>query len=220
MPLKLPKLHITPPMARLYLFFAVLLMAVPAFLSLYQGHAGQFLLAAERTRGTVFEDAVIYLLHHDGFSATGLIVNKPLDERFTAYYREIMAEKSIVIHPSVALTMMYGGPVAEEARFYILLPAQAAGQAEDEIVNLEDLQALYPAFARSLKDGAVKGPYRIYAGYAGWGPWQLNLEFAKGGWVLSPMDPALLLEERPESLRSLGIMAIQNSGTPDPEEAL
>jgi putative transcriptional regulator len=51
---------------------------------------------------------------------------------------------------------------------------------------------------------------RVFLGYAGWAPGQLEREIAEGSWLVVPVDPALVFEESHErvweqAVRSLGI---------------
>ena len=54
------------------------------------------------------------------------------------------------------------------------------------------------------------GRFQCFAGYAGWGPGQLEREIADGAWILSTADPILVLDLSPETiweraLRDMGI---------------
>ena len=50
------------------------------------------------------------------------------------------------------------------------------------------------------KQGAEAGKIRIFAGYAGWAPGQLENEIARGGWRVLPASAEWLFDEAPESL--------------------
>jgi putative transcriptional regulator len=41
---------------------------------------------------------------------------------------------------------------------------------------------------------------RVFAGYAGWGPGQLEAEVEEGGWIREPAFPEDVFVERPEEL--------------------
>jgi len=42
--------------------------------------------------------------------------------------------------------------------------------------------------------------YRLYAGFSGWAPRQLESEFVREGWFVLPADEALLFRESPDGL--------------------
>jgi putative transcriptional regulator len=39
---------------------------------------------------------------------------------------------------------------------------------------------------------------RVFIGYSGWGPGQLEFEIARGDWRLAPADPGAVFQKRPE----------------------
>lgn len=164
----LPKLRLTPQIARIYLLAAVFLIALPSMLSLYNGHEGKFLVATGIVAGSPFEKTVIYLNSHKLWGASGIIINKPLapdDPR-----PDVPVEKEEMV------SLMYGGPVETEERFFYL---------NDEM----DILAEYDPFDPRYK----AMPKRLYAGYAGWGPMQLNREIARyGAWSVIDYDPGLM----------------------------
>jgi len=45
-----------------------------------------------------------------------------------------------------------------------------------------------------------KARYRIYAGFSGWAPRQLESEFMRDGWHILPADEAALFREATEGL--------------------
>src|SRR5258708_37432939 len=45
-----------------------------------------------------------------------------------------------------------------------------------------------------------KARYRLYAGFSGWAPRQLESEFMRDGWLVLPADEATLFREKAERL--------------------
>jgi putative transcriptional regulator len=53
---------------------------------------------------------------------------------------------------------------------------------------------------RALRDTRGITEFRVYSGYSGWAPGQLEAEFARGDWHLLSAEPWLVFEPRPELL--------------------
>jgi putative transcriptional regulator len=55
-----------------------------------------------------------------------------------------------------------------------------------------------------------RGRFQCFSGYAGWGPGQLEREIGEGSWIISPVDPKMVLDSPPEEVwnRCLTAMGI------------
>ena len=69
-------MRLTPHAARIYLLLAALLLALPAInKTIYPDYSGKLLIAPAGS-AKPFDNAVIYILHHDMFGAQGVILNR------------------------------------------------------------------------------------------------------------------------------------------------
>jgi len=50
--------------------------------------------------------------------------------------------------------------------------------------------------------------FRLFLGYAGWGPGQLDQELQDGAWARVPLNPEWLMPEDPQELWSRAIQSI------------
>lgn len=137
---------------------------------------GKLLLAGPLLLDPNFFRAVVLVLDHDEQGAFGLVVNRRSEiplvnvlERWAPFARP---------DPYVYL----GGPVAPEAGFAL---ARAASSDITGVSTLRDGWAVVDLDA----DPSIVGPeltqLRIFSGYAGWGPGQLDAELmAEGGWIV------------------------------------
>ena len=59
--------------------------------------------------------------------------------------------------------------------------------------------ATNPELLRKLlaRDKPMEG-LRIFIGYSGWAPGQLEAEIARGDWTLAPAEPGVIFDSRPE----------------------
>jgi len=140
---------------------------------------GRFLVAAEQVRGSFFHQSVVFLVSHGESGSLGLIVNQPTE----------IALHDVVQGAVDGAGLMYlGGPV-ERASVMVLLRAKSAPERAVRVTG-DIFVTVDPALLleRTGKPGGASD-VRVYAGYAGWGPGQLEAELARGDWIVA--DEAL-----------------------------
>ena len=185
--LHLKKLKTTPRQARIYLFFALLLIAAPTIMyKLWPSQAGNVLVASGVMQGEPFEKTVIYLQSHHGYGAHGFILNKRLSEE---------EAQNLQTRFPLARQFYYGGPVGVGEVMTLLIP-----DVEEEngfrLVNADTLQdSDMSAYNEIVTDAELMRDVRILSGYAGWAPLQLNREIVRGAWNVIPFDPLYLSDE-------------------------
>jgi putative transcriptional regulator len=140
-----------------------------------------------------FQNTVIYMVEHSASGAMGLIVNRP----FGAMPMARLLEHLELEAPGVAreIEVYYGGPVEPE-RGFLLHSAEVV--MEGSIV-VGDGVAMTAEAEMLHKIARGEGPERsLFAfGYSGWGPSQLEAEFARDDWFTIPFDPALVFAADP-----------------------
>lgn len=138
--------------------------------------AGKLLVASTLIEEPVFSRTVILLLEHNFEGAFGLVLNRPSDEPV----EEHLPDWSVAIaEPGL---VYLGGPV-DPVLGTALCPGGGGLPSPLPGVSLLDLGQPPPAGL---------GGVRVYSGYAGWGPGQLEDELAEGAWYLvdaAPDDP-------------------------------
>lgn len=180
----LKKLKTTPRQARIYLFFAVLLIAAPTIMyKIVPSQAGKMLVASGVMQGEPFEKTVIYLQSHHGYGAHGFIVNKPMSEADA---------KSLQFRFPMARRFHYGGPVGEGEVISLLIP-DAAQDNGFKILNVGTLSEKdVSAYNDLVTDAQLMRDAIVFSGYAGWSPFQLNREIMRGACNVIPYDPVYL----------------------------
>jgi putative transcriptional regulator len=164
------------------------------------------LLIAAPALSDFFRRTVVLVVEHSEEGAIGVVLNRrsetPVDEAVPQLAD--LADPSDVVH--------VGGPVSPES--VIALgdfedPAQAARLVVGD-VGLLDPDDLH-ADLRAL---------RVYAGYAGWGPRQLDQEMEQEAWIVEdarPEDPFHDGDLWPAALqRKGGAYALLSTLPPDP----
>lgn len=163
--------------------------------------AGRLLVAAPALGDPNFARSVVLLLEHNDEGSLGVILNRPTE---LAVAEVLDAWSPLASAPDV---VFQGGPVGLDGalalaalgdRARVGSPADAqqpAGwrQVYGEL-GLVDLDGEPAALAARL------GSLRIFAGYAGWGPHQLEIELAQDAWYVVDSEPTDAFTNRPERL--------------------
>ncbi|GEM_PF-775426 len=170
------------------LVFRVLALALP-MQAATMAHAaettlanGVFLVAKPELRDPNFSQSVVLItLPRADRGPLGVIINRPLGRRFS----ELMPEAVNV--PEKSDPIFFGGPVA---RTSLLLLVRAKEPPERSFHVLADLYLVTSPelIERLVKGQPLPGEARIYAGYAGWTPGQLQNEIARGSWYVTNAD--------------------------------
>jgi len=143
---------------------------------------GQLLVATPEITDEPFRRTVLLLLDHDGDGTLGLVVNRPTE----LPVRQVLPSwHDEVVEPAVVFS---GGPVSPDSALGLarLGPAGTRGGAGAPIgwkrlyedVGLVDLDAP----PEVVRDGV--SAMRVFAGYSGWGPGQLDEELRRGSWLV------------------------------------
>lgn len=134
---------------------------------------GKLLVASPLLLEPVFHRSVILLIEDNDEGAFGLILNRESDELVEAHLPGWgpLAAGSGMIH--------IGGPV-EPAVGLALAPARSGDDATLPGLTMVDLESEPAAGLTSV---------RIYAGYSGWAPGQLDFELEEGSWYVVPAAP-------------------------------
>lgn len=149
-----------------------------------------------------FAQAVILIVNHDDDGALGLVLNEP---GYVAVAETLPVWADRAGPP--ALVFM-GGPMSTDralglARLDVDTPADRGGPAftslpgwpdTDDTVGLVDLSADPGDLAASVHS------VRVFAGYAGWGPGQLESELSVGAWWTTAVRAADVLGDDPSGL--------------------
>ncbi|MFP4313496.1 MAG: YqgE/AlgH family protein [Alphaproteobacteria bacterium] len=179
------KLRVTPQSARYYLFFAVLLIALPTLLSdLFPSHQGKILVASGAMNDTNFNKTIIYMTYHDFYGASGFVVNRPLKGKILEETRKRFPKME---------KFYYGGPVLYPYSYYWLVPLPDM-QHGFEIVSPEQLEQELPdQYNAIISNDDIAREVWVLHGYAAWGPMQLNREvFRSAAWDSIPFERELM----------------------------
>ncbi|GGS16293.1 UPF0301 protein [Streptomyces daghestanicus] len=145
---------------------------------------GRLLVATPALADPNFERAVVLLLDHDEEGSLGVVLNRPTPVGVGDIldgWAELAGDPGVVFQ---------GGPVSLDSALGVaVVPGDGDGGAPlgwrrvHGAIGLVDLEAPPELLAPAV------GSLRIFAGYAGWGPGQLEDELAEGAWYVVESEP-------------------------------
>lgn len=157
--------------------------------------AGRLLVATPAIDGGVFFRTVILVLQHDHTGAQGVVLNRPLEAPVGAVLPEW---QSVASAPG---TVFQGGPVELDSAIGLArVPAQ--GSLPDGIQRLFGAIAVLDLDGQPERLGGELLRVRVFAGYAGWSPDQLDAEIGTGSWFVVDREAEDVFTVAPERLWS------------------
>ncbi|MFD0425596.1 YqgE/AlgH family protein [Streptomyces parvus] len=153
---------------------------------------GRLLVAAPALTDPNFDRAVVLLLDHDEEGSLGVVLNRPTPVGvgdILASWAALTGEPDVVFQ---------GGPVSLDSALGVAVIPGGEGplgwRRVHGAIGLVDLETPPELLGPAL------GSLRIFAGYAGWGPGQLEGELTEGAWYVVESEPGDVSSPRPEQL--------------------
>jgi putative transcriptional regulator len=152
---------------------------------------GQLLLDSGQLSGSFFQRTVVLICQHDAEGAFGLVLNRSTGSS--------VGEMIVADLPDVLKTnpLYLGGPVQPSALSFLhtdsfipdanVIPNVSLGHSVDSLIELGE------SFSPTRK-------VKMFAGYAGWSPGQLEDEMKRKSWLTHPASLELVFETDPEKL--------------------
>nr|WP_320131934.1 YqgE/AlgH family protein [uncultured Holophaga sp.] len=148
-----------------------------------------------------FLHTLVLVVEHDENGSMGVILNRPLPLTL----QQICSESHLEFAGETGATAFRGGPVDPQRG--IILVRGGMPSADDLVLDFTD----FVSFRKDLLEGLLLEPsahYRLFLGYAGWGPGQLEAEMAEGAWHTLPLEPRWVLREDTRELWQEAIEAV------------
>jgi putative transcriptional regulator len=152
---------------------------------------GQLLLDSGQLRGSFFQRTVVLICQHDAEGAFGLVLNRATGSN--------VGEMIVADLPELVkgCPLFLGGPVQPSALSFLhsdsfipdanVLPNLSLGHSLDSLMELGD------SFSATRK-------IKLFAGYAGWSPGQLEDEMKRNAWLTHPATLELVFDTEPAKL--------------------
>jgi len=155
---------------------------------------GQLLLDNGKLQGSFFHRSVILICQHDAEGAFGLVLNRRTEnkvgEALVAKLPEILKQMPLYLGGPVqpqALSFLHSDSFLPEAN---VLPNLTLDHSLDSLIDVGDSYSP----TRQLK---------VFAGYAGWSPGQLDDEMKRDTWLTHPATIDLVFLAQAEQLWKL-----------------
>ncbi|MFW2405683.1 MAG: YqgE/AlgH family protein [Gammaproteobacteria bacterium] len=154
---------------------------------------GMLLVASPDMRGTWFSRSVILLIQHDELGSVGLVINRPTEIAPADMLPEVAGLESL------RGKLYIGGPVEGHGVMMLVRSDSAPADAEHIFANV------YASGSPDLLDDTLRredaaNRLRLYAGYAGWVPGQLEAEIRRGSWIVVQADQEHVFSSEPDEI--------------------
>jgi putative transcriptional regulator len=161
---------------------------------------GHLLLDSGQLRGSFFQRTVVLICQHDAQGAFGLVLNRATENK--------VGEMVVADLPDAlkGCTLFLGGPVQPSALSFLhtdsfiseanVIANLSLGHSLDSLVEIGE------SFSATRK-------IKLFAGYAGWSPGQLEDEMKRNAWLTHPASLELVFDTDPAKLWS---MILQQKG--------
>jgi putative transcriptional regulator len=152
---------------------------------------GHLLVAGPSLVDPNFRRTVVLVGEHSDEGALGVVLNRPSETTVD----EAVPELAVLVDGDEAIHV--GGPVQPSA---IVVLADFAEPERAGALVLDSVGFL-PAEVDPDELGELRR-VRVFAGYAGWGPGQLDDELEEGSWIVEPAVPEDVFTPAPDELWS------------------
>jgi putative transcriptional regulator len=138
---------------------------------------GRLLISSGRLYDPNFRHTVVLVGEHNTEGALGVVLNHPLDVTVAEAVPALLP----LVEPDDPL--FQGGPVQPT---HAVLLAELSRPELADIPVFGSIGFLIGDISTDVRPGILRA--RVFAGYSGWGPGQLEMEIEQDSWIL---DPAL-----------------------------
>jgi putative transcriptional regulator len=152
---------------------------------------GKLILDNGKLGGSFFHRTVILVCQHDSDGAFGLVLNRSTNNKVG---EALVANLPDVLKDEI---LYLGGPVQPQALSYLhtdaylpdanIMPNLSVGH------SLESLMEIGESYSTTQR-------LKVFAGYAGWSPGQLDDEMKRDTWLIHPASSELVFSAQPEKL--------------------
>lgn len=152
-----------------------------------QGHVnalakGKFLIARKDLPDPNFAESVVLLVDYNEKGAMGLVINNRTDVSLSRLLPDIeeLKERND--------DLFIGGPVERKSMLLMLVRSRTKPAESNHVFADVYVTGSVAVLEQAIEMGWEGDQFRAYAGYAGWGPGQLDNEVAREDWHILPAE--------------------------------
>jgi putative transcriptional regulator len=154
---------------------------------------GKLLVAYRDSRDPAFAETVVLIIHYDHDGTVGLAINRRTTVPISRALDKFAGTKGRT-DPIYA-----GGPV-EQQNVLALVKANTMPEGSAHVTGKVYLVSTKALLEKTLAKTTEPGDLRVYLGYCGWGPGQLENETSHGFWHIFPGDADVVFDAEPDTL--------------------
>ena len=155
---------------------------------------GKFLVASRRLQDPNFRETVVLLIDYGLDGAMGLVINRPSAVKLATVFPDIKELKQRKD------TIYVGGPV-DVNKMLLLIRSPKLPEGANEVTPGVYISSSWKVLEDLMKKKATKDErFRLFAGYAGWAPSQLDFERTRGDWHVLKADAETVFLKNPSEL--------------------
>ena len=152
---------------------------------------GKLILDHGKLAGSEFHRTVVLVCQHDAAGAFGLVLNRRTD-------RTVGESIAASVPEAVgALPVFLGGPVQPQALSFLI---REPGMPDANVMSGLHLAHSLDELAGADGNVSPQRQFKFFAGYAGWGPGQLDNEMQRDAWLVHPASLELVFHSQPAEL--------------------
>jgi putative transcriptional regulator len=150
---------------------------------------GKLLLSNASLFDPNFRKTIVLIGHHDEDGAVGVVLNRQLEVTVD----EAVPPLSEIVPPGEPLFL--GGPVQQQAAVVV---AEFDDPSRAGVIAFDHVGFLPEEADQEHLEGVSRA--RVFAGYAGWGPGQLEAELEEDAWIVTAAHADDVFSAEPEHL--------------------
>lgn len=160
--------------------------------------SGKLLIAQPFMQDSHFARSVVFLCEYGEEGTLGFVLNQPTSVNIGDLLPEMY-------YPS--LNVNHGGPVQLDTLHMLhRIPGSIGGI---EINNGVYWGGSFDALQVQGTDGAIDASdIRLFVGYAGWSPGQLESEIKEGSWLIADVTQQVVFDTAPENVWKAAVMSL------------